>query len=279
MTRDQLTIREVVAGTGPANAVTFGSQVGELVGEIVVHDARAYTAVVTEGAIGLGRGFIEGWWTSPDPVTAVRVIIRNLTAIDDARNRAHRLTGWATDRWRAVLPRRGRAGNRDDIAAHYDLGNAFFELFLDETMTYSSAVFESMGSTLAEASRHKYDVLLAKLAVGENDRLLEIGTGWGGLALRAAETIGCHVTTTTISAEQLAEARRRVDEAGHDQPGRVARRRLARPVGILRSGHLDRDDRSGRLARLRGVLHHHRTLPEAGWAGGDPGDLPTRRTI
>jgi cyclopropane-fatty-acyl-phospholipid synthase len=213
MTRDQLTIRER-AGTSSASTIAFGSNAGELVGEIVVHDARAYTAVATEGAIGFGRGFIEGWWESPDPVTAVRVIIRNLTAIDDARNRAHRLTGWATDRLRAVFPRRGRTGNRDDIAAHYDLGNAFFELFLDETMTYSSAVFESMDSTLAEASRHKYDVLLAKLEVGGNDRVLEIGTGWGGFALRAAETIGCHITTTTISAEQLTEARTRVDEAG-----------------------------------------------------------------
>ena len=174
----------------------------------------AYITLVTEGAIGLGRGYIEGWWDSPDPMTTVRVIIRNITPIDAARNRIHRLTGWTTDRMRGALPRRGRTGNREDIAAHYDLGNAFFELFLDETMTYSSAVFASVESTLAQASLNKYDVLLARLGVDSHHRLLEIGTGWGGLAIRAAETTGCQVTTTTISSEQLAEARRRVDAAG-----------------------------------------------------------------
>jgi cyclopropane-fatty-acyl-phospholipid synthase len=215
MTHDQLIIRERLPGTSD-DAIIFGtaSDANGLVGEIEVHDPRAYLALIREGAIGLGRGYIEGWWDSADPVIAVQVIIRNVAAIDDARNRLHRATGWATDRVRMALPRRDRSGNREDIAAHYDLGNAFFELFLDETMTYSSAVFASADSTLAEASLHKYDLLLAKLGVDPTHRLLEIGTGWGGLAIRAAETIGCHVTTTTISAEQLAEAGRRVAAAG-----------------------------------------------------------------
>ena len=211
MNCDQMIIRDDLAA---AHTSVYGSADGELIGEITVRDARAYTAVVTEGSIGLGRGYLEGWWDSPDPVTAVRVMIRNMAPIDAARNRAHRLTGWVTDRVRAARPRRGRSGDREDIAAHYDLGNAFFELFLDETMTYSSAVFPSMDSTLAEGSRHKYDLLLTKLGVDSNHRLLEIGTGWGGLAIRAAEKTGCRVTTTTISSEQLAEARRRVDAAG-----------------------------------------------------------------
>jgi cyclopropane-fatty-acyl-phospholipid synthase len=208
---DQLIVRDDFSA---AHTSVYGSADGELVGEITVSDARAYIAVVTEGSIGLGRGYIEGWWDSPDPVTAVRVIIRNMSPIDDVRNRAYRLTGWATDRIRATRPRRGRSGDREDIAAHYDLGNAFFELFLDETMTYSSAVFESLDSTLADASLHKYDVLLTKLGVDSNHRLLEIGTGWGGLAIRAAESTGCRVTSTTISSEQLAEAGRRADAAG-----------------------------------------------------------------
>jgi cyclopropane-fatty-acyl-phospholipid synthase len=212
MNCDRMIVRDDLAA---ARTSVYGSADGELVGEITVRDTRAYTAVVTEGSIGLGRGYIEGWWDSPDPVTAVRVIIRNMAPIDAARNRAHRLSGWATDRIRAACPRRGRSGDREDIAAHYDLGNPFFELFLDETMTYSSAVFASMDSTLAEASLHKYDLLLTKLGVDSNHRLLEIGTGWGGLAIRAAENTGCRVTTTTISAEQLAEAARRVDAAGY----------------------------------------------------------------
>ena len=214
MTREQMVVSEDLAELGMPSSAVFGPDGGELVGEITVHDSRAYIALVTEGAVGFGRGYIEGWWTSPDPVAAVRVIIRNMAPIDAARNRAYRLTGWATDRIRAARPRRDRSGDREDIAAHYDLGNAFFELFLDETMTYSSAVFTSMDSTLGEASLHKYDVLLTKLGVDSNHRLLEIGTGWGGMAIRAAETTGCRVTTTTISSEQFTEARRRVDAAG-----------------------------------------------------------------
>ncbi len=214
MAHDHLIVRDELTDTNYGSTTTYGCDGGELVGEITVHDVRAYVALVTEGAIGLGRGYIEGWWDSPDPMTAVRVIIRNITPIDAARNRVHRLTGWATDRMRVALPRRGRTGNREDIAAHYDLGNAFFELFLDETMTYSSAVFASIESTLAEASLNKYDLLLTRLGVDSDHRLLEIGTGWGGLAIRAAESSGCHVTTTTISSEQLTETRRRVDAAG-----------------------------------------------------------------
>ncbi len=215
MKRDRLIVRDDLVSPGMPSNTVYGADGGELVGEITVHVDCAYTAIVTEGSIGLGRGYIEGWWDTPDPVTALRVIIRNMTSIDAARNRAHRLTGWATDRIRAARPRRGRSGDRDDIAAHYDLGNAFFELFLDETMTYSSAVFASTESTLADASLHKYDLLLTKLGVGSNHRLLEIGTGWGGLAIRAAEKAGCRVTTTTISSEQFSEARRRVDAAGY----------------------------------------------------------------
>jgi cyclopropane-fatty-acyl-phospholipid synthase len=214
MAHDHLIVGDELTDTNCRSTTTYGHDDAELVGEVTVHDARAYIALVTEGAIGLGRGYIEGWWDSPDPMTVVRVIIRNIAPIDAARNRVHRRTGWATDRIRAVRPGRGRSGNREDIAAHYDLGNAFFELFLDETMTYSSAVFESTESTLAESSLHKYDLLLAKLGVDSNHHLLEIGTGWGGLAIRAAESTGCHVTTTTISSEQLTEARRRIDAAG-----------------------------------------------------------------
>lgn len=216
ITSDQLIIRDAPADGSSGTSATYGSSSGDLVGLIIVRDLRAYRAIVTEGAAGLGRGYIEGWWDSPDPVTAVRVIIRNMAAIDAFRNRLHRRIGWATDRVRNLLPRRGRSGNREDIAAHYDLGNAFFELFLDETMTYSCGVFPSTSSTLAEASLHKYDLLLGKLGVTSSHRLLEIGTGWGGLALRAAETTGCQLTTTTISVEQFSEAKCRVGAAGYE---------------------------------------------------------------
>ena len=216
---DRLTVHEDLPGR-PATTITYGAA-GALHAVATVSDPRAYTAIVTEGSVGLGRGYVEGWWTSDDPVAVVRVLIRNMGTIDAARNRWHRVVGPVTDRVRRALPRDTRERNRDDIAAHYDIGNAFFELFLDETMTYSSAVFPHLDAagraddaSLADGSRNKYDVLLRALGVEAGHHLVEIGTGWGGMAIRAASTTGCRVTTTTISREQLAEARARVAAAG-----------------------------------------------------------------
>ncbi|MEJ7799840.1 MAG: DUF1365 family protein, partial [Ilumatobacter sp.] len=211
MSSGQLTVHERV----PASASVdhrFGPG-GALSASVTVVDLRAYSAVLTEGSIGFGRGFIEGWWTSADPVAVVQVVIRNMATIDRLRNRWRSATGWATDRLRRALPRDSRQRNRDDISAHYDIGNAFFELFLDETMTYSSAVFPTPDTSLVDGSRHKYDLLLDKLGVDVDDRVLEIGTGWGGMAIRAAGR-GADVTTTTISAEQLRAACKRVANEG-----------------------------------------------------------------
>jgi cyclopropane-fatty-acyl-phospholipid synthase len=210
---ERLTVHDRIPGR-PDARTTYGASSPSIEATLVVHDVRAYSAVLSSGSVGLGRGFIEGWWTSHEPDAVVRVLIRNLSKFDDARNRLHRGTSWATDRFRKMLPHDGRTRNREDISAHYDIGNSFFELFLDETMTYSSGVFPSADATLAEASLHKYDMLLDELGVTAEHRLLEIGTGWGGMAIRAATRTGCDVTTTTISSEQLREAERRVDDAG-----------------------------------------------------------------
>ncbi|MDA3040182.1 MAG: cyclopropane-fatty-acyl-phospholipid synthase [Actinomycetota bacterium] len=216
-----LSIEEHVNGRPRSFRHFAGSNPG-IQASVAVHDARAYTAIVREGSVGLGRGFIEGWWSADDPVAVVRYLIGNLGAIDAGRNRWHRRTHWLTEPVRARRRPAGpkahrvdhRRRNREEIEAHYDIGNDFFALFLDETMTYSAAVFPTPESSLADASRHKYDRLLGKVGVGAHHRLLEIGTGWGGLAIRAAETIGCSVTSTTISSEQLREARQRVNTAG-----------------------------------------------------------------
>ncbi|MDH3293267.1 MAG: cyclopropane-fatty-acyl-phospholipid synthase family protein [Acidimicrobiia bacterium] len=198
-------------GTGPDDAA---GRPHRYRATVEIHDARAWTAVLTEGSIGFGRGYIEQWWSSPDPTELVRLVIANLTPLDDVRNRIGRYTRPLTDGIRRLLPSRSRTENRDEIASHYDLGNDFFRLFLDETMTYSSAVFAHPSASLAEASRHKYDLVIDSLDLGPDDHLLEIGTGWGGLALRAVERTGCRVTTTTISAEQYQLARERIREAG-----------------------------------------------------------------
>ncbi|MEZ5297309.1 MAG: cyclopropane-fatty-acyl-phospholipid synthase family protein [Ilumatobacteraceae bacterium] len=216
-TTDRLRVDDVVPGRPPTHR-TYGADgplaPGAIEAHVTVFDDRAYAALVREGSIGFGRGYIERWWTSDDPVAVVQFAIRNMAGLDRLRNRTRRWTGWVSDPIRRALPRDSRERNRDDIGAHYDIGNDFFSLFLDETMTYSSAVFADPSMSLADASRHKYDLLLDALGVGAGDRLLEVGTGWGGMALRAAGERGARVTTTTISSEQHAEASRRVDDAG-----------------------------------------------------------------
>jgi cyclopropane-fatty-acyl-phospholipid synthase len=215
--RERLVVREQLPGRRP-RVRTYGAEPSagavEVETVVEVRDERAYAALVCEGSIGFGRGYVEGWWTSADPVAVVRFAIRNMDPVDRFRNRVHRWTGWATDRIRRALPRDSRQRNREDIGAHYDIGNEFFELFLDETMTYSSAVFPTSQTPLADASRHKYDLLLDRLGIGPGHHLVEIGTGWGGMAIRAAGERGARVTTTTISSAQLAEAQRRVEAAG-----------------------------------------------------------------
>ena len=233
---DRIEIAERIPGR-PALDRSYGPG-GDLTASVRVVDQRAYSAVLTEGSAGLGRGYIEGWWTSDDPITVVRVIIRNLGTLDRIRNRWEALTGWATDRIRTARSRATRQRNRDDIATHYDIGNTFFELFLDETMTYSSAVFPTPDTPLADASRHKYDLLLDKLGVRPGHRLLEIGSGWGGMAIRAAQR-GCEVTTTTISQEQLHEARKRVANAG-----------LTERVTVIDSDWRDLDGRFDRVVSI-----------------------------
>ncbi len=221
MSRDTLTIIDVNGRT-----LQFGGHeptvaTKPLSATITVTDDRAWTAVLREGSIGLGRGFIEGWWTSEEPTAAVQILIRNLTGLDDLRNRVNRTTGRFGDAARLALPRSSKARNREDIGAHYDLGNDFFRMFLDETMTYSSAVFtkgNTGGATdgpadLGQASLAKYDRLLSKLRVTADHDVLEIGTGWGGMALRAAEERGASVTTTTVSDRQFEEASIRVEQS------------------------------------------------------------------
>ena len=183
-----------------------------------VRSPRAWRRLL-RGSRGLAESYLDGMWDSPDLTALVRVGARNVEGLDRLRRRVapvrapiQLVRGWIARN----TPRRSRR----DIAAHYDLGNELFALMLDPTMMYSCALFERPGMSLEEASRAKLDLVCEKLALGPDDHVLEIGTGWGGFAVHAAANYGCRVTTTTISrgAARL-RARAQVRAAGVEDRG------------------------------------------------------------
>jgi len=197
----------------------FGELISGLpIPEITVRQPAAWTAVAWEGSSGLGRGFFSGWWTVDDLdelVAAVRVMIRNLDASERPQRVAHRLLApllWVRARFLEGLGRRD--SDKRNVRAHYDLGNEFFALFLDETMTYSCALFDSAKVSLAEAQVAKLDRLCRQLQLQARDHVIEIGTGWGSFAIHAAGEYGCRVTTTTLSRHQFEFATEKVARLG-----------------------------------------------------------------
>jgi cyclopropane-fatty-acyl-phospholipid synthase len=181
--------------------------------EIHVIDPRFWRAVVLRGSVGFAEAYAHGWWGSPDVVAVVRLLTRNIDLI----HRIERTLGSISRPALAFYHKRRtntERGSRANIAAHYDLSNEFFALFLDSTMTYSCGLFESPECTLERASIAKLERLCEKLELRAEDHLVEIGTGWGALAIHAARTHGCRVTTTTISARQHEWAAARISEAG-----------------------------------------------------------------
>lgn len=183
--------------------------------EIVVTNGQAWPRVLLGGSAGLGESWSDGFWEADDLTSAIRILARATSRGDGARSTVHAVVGPVTDRLRRLRPQDKRRDRRN-IGAHYDLGNEFFEHFLDPTMMYSSAMFRSTDMTLEEASIEKIDHLCRMIDIRPGDRVLEIGTGWGGFALHAATRFGALVTTTTISAEQYTYARNRVLAAGLD---------------------------------------------------------------
>ncbi len=193
-----------------------------LVGHVEVRDARFYPAVAMGGAIGAGEAYRDGYWESDDLAAVVRVLARNREALQGLERGFTRLVG-PFRRLAHRLRANTRHGSRRNVGEHYDLGNEFYQLFLDPTLMYSCAVFagpeprgstQELGQALAAASEAKLELICRKLELGPEDEVLEIGTGWGGFALHAASRYGCRVVTTTISQRQLELARARVEAAG-----------------------------------------------------------------
>ncbi len=178
-----------------------------------VRDAAFWPAVAVGGSMGASDSYVRGDWRTSDLTGLIRMLIQNesvLQGFDAGLGRMGETLRRAVHR----LRRNTASGSRRNISAHYDLGNDFFALFLDPTLTYSAGIFERESATMEEASIAKYERICRKLALGPADRVLEIGSGWGGFALHAARTRGCRVTTTTLSLAQREVALARVAAAG-----------------------------------------------------------------
>ena len=210
---DRIQDGQVTVVTPDGRQRTFGDAASPLRGELVVHDLALFERVLLHGETGGGEAYVDGLWSSPDLVALLRVLAVN-------RSNLSLSAGWwqVPDRLVRTASHRARrntkANARRNIHAHYDLGNDFYRLFLDETLTYSSAVFESPEQTLADAQRAKYQRIAERAGLTRGMEVLEIGSGWGGFALHAAGDLGCRVTSVTISREQHELARSRVRDAG-----------------------------------------------------------------
>ena len=188
---------------------------GELSVTLVVRRSRVWKRMALGGTLGAAEAYMDGDWDVDDLVGLVRLFARNIDRVNDDVEGGLAGLGRALLSTLLRLQRNTRKGSRRHIAAHYDIGNDLFATFLDrEHWMYSSAIFPSPEATLEQASTHKLDVMLDKLDVRSHHHLLEIGTGWGGLAIHAARTRGCRVTTTTISREQYEHTARRLAEEG-----------------------------------------------------------------
>ncbi|MBA3842728.1 MAG: class I SAM-dependent methyltransferase [Actinobacteria bacterium] len=222
----------LVVGLPDGSTRTFGT--GRPVA-LEIHDRALFRRLATRGKVGFGESYTAGEWDTDDLVGLFELLLRNSEAAVARNGNVRRLV--------EARPRPNRRNGllraRHNIAYHYDLGNELFELMLDETMTYSCGVFEHEGSTLADAQRAKLQRVCDQLQLGPDDHVLEIGCGWGGFALHAAQTTGCRMTGLTISAEQARLARERVAAAG-----------LADRVEIVEEDYREHDGRYTKVASI-----------------------------
>jgi cyclopropane-fatty-acyl-phospholipid synthase len=205
---------------------------------ITVHHPQFYSRIFLGGSIGAAEAYMEGLWSADDLTIVMRILALNQNAFEEIEKGLARLTV-PFYKFYHYVRRNTKAGSRKNILAHYDLGNDFYALFLDETMTYSCGIFENEDSTLKEASEAKYDRICRKLQLKAGDRVVEIGTGWGGFAMYAARNCDVHVTTTTISDEQHHYARNRIKAAGLDNR-----------VALLKKDYRDLDGKFDKLVSI-----------------------------
>jgi cyclopropane-fatty-acyl-phospholipid synthase len=185
-------------------------------GQIIIHDAKIYRDFIQGGSIGVAEGYIDKRWSSPDLTKVIRIFAKaqNLTDKIEAKS------SWLNKVKHSLfhyVNRNSHKGAKKNILAHYDLGNELYKRFLDPEMVYSAAIYPSKSSSLAQAQLHKLELICQRLNLKASEHLLEIGTGWGALAIYAAQHYGCKVTTTTISEEQYQYAKARIEQLGLTQ--------------------------------------------------------------
>ena len=178
-----------------------------------IHDSSVYRQLLFGGSIALADSYINGEWDTDDLTGLIRLAARNLAVLNQLESRFAGISK-TFERANHKLRSNDKSGSKSNILAHYDLGNDMYQRFLDDTMMYSSAVYKTLDTTLAEAQQHKLALICERLQLKPEDTVLEIGTGWGGFAIYAATHYGCQITTTTISDAQYQEAQSRVKAAG-----------------------------------------------------------------
>lgn len=196
-----------------SQATFVGNPNAQLKGHITIHDSNVFRDLIKGGSIAAAEAYIEQRWSTPDLTALIRIFARHQAQLDQLEKKTswiYTLKNLLTNRLNANTV----SGSKKNILAHYDLGNELYTRFLDDRMMYSCAIYHRPSNTLAEAQTNKLKSICDKLDLQPSDQLLEIGTGWGGLAIYAAQHYGCHVTTTTISDEQFSYAQQQVKQLG-----------------------------------------------------------------
>ncbi len=181
---------------------------------VEIHDSAVIELILKQGVLGAAEAYLRGYWSSDDLVKIVRILARNRNVLDRINDNLFSQASQSLLKLWYRSRRNSISGSQKNIAEHYDLSNDFFKLFLDQSMMYSSAVFEDDQMTLDQAADLKKKIICEKLQLQPMDHLVEIGTGWGGFAIYAAQHYGCQVTSITISQAQYDEAVARVKAAG-----------------------------------------------------------------
>ena len=219
--------------------------------DITVHHSQFYSRIFFGGSIGAVEAYMEGLWSTDDLTMVMRILAINQKAFEDMEKGLARLTAPLYKLYH-LARKNTKVGSRKNILAHYDLGNDFYSLFLDDTMTYSCGIFKHEQSTLEEASQAKYDRICRMLKLKPGHRVVEIGTGWGGFAVHAAKNYGVHVTTTTVSEKQYRYASKRFRKGG-----------LENQITLLKNDYRDlrgKFDRLVSIEMIEAVGHHYYNL-------------------